>query len=121
MTSIEYNDIMEKLLNIVLQKTYNAELEWVTSIGTDGSMKYETTLMPQEITITCVLNILNRQYETYDADMFITINNVCMPFSWFACDMIESSECRAKASELRFVLLENSKKFVLSKLKDLII
>lgn len=121
MTPVEYNDLMEKLLNIVLQKTYDDELEWVNSIGMDGSIKYETALMRQEINITCVLTESNRQYETYDANMFITINNVCMPVSWFACDMVESSECRAKASELKFVLLENSKKFVLNKLKNLIV
>lgn len=121
MSPTEYDTLMTKLLDIVLQKTYDDELEWVSSIGTDGSIKYETTLMPQEIAITCVLTESNKQFEQYYCDIFITIDKVCTRISWFKCDTVQNSNSRAKAAELKFALLNNSKDFVLNKLRKMII
>lgn len=116
-TSIEeYNSIATKLLDIVLKKTYDSELKWTSSFNADNSIKYETVIMPQRITMTVIIP----QFVSSPI-IYVTIDNECTQINWTICNTVKNSVAETMAYELKCVLSSNSDHSVFDKLKNLII
>lgn len=119
MSPIEYDTLMSKLMDIILEKSYSGELEWASTINSDGAIKYETILFLHGVTITCIL-ICNVPMIN-SIDIYIKLDDMFIKIDWNVCGLINNSEVETKAYELKCVLESRSSKFVLNKLKNLII
>lgn len=116
MTPTEYDTLITKLLNIVLKKTYNNELKWISSLNADNSIKYETIIMPQKITITFIIP----QFVTKPI-VYVTADNECAQISWTVCNTVKNSVAETMAYELKCVISSNSDHSVFNKLRKMII
>ena len=116
-TSIEeYNSIVTNLLEIVLKRTYTRELKWTSSFNADNSIKYETVVMPQRITVTFIIP----QFASSPI-IYITIDNECTKINWIVCNTVKNSVAEKLAYELKCVISSYSDHSILDKLKNLII
>lgn len=118
MSIIEYNTIMNKLMDIILEKTYSDELTWVSTINSNDSIKYETQLFLKGITITCIL--ISPISVIDSIDIYIKFDDILMKIDWDVCKLSPNPKVEVKACELNIILKNRSNELVLKKLKNLI-
>ena len=112
MTINEYTSILEILMDSLLEKTYNNKLKWSSTVNSNSSITYKATILPEMITVICII------YENGCINIYIIIDNCCTKINSNICC---NNNVEKKIYELKCILEEASHNTVIYKLKDLIV